>query len=120
LINELEAQEPTPLAETVRRALRTMVMAGTASAANVARLFSMSERSLRRRLQADGTGIHELLAETRLEVARQLLQQTELPLSEIAATLHYSEASALSRAFRAWSGATPSEWRTASRKRKSR
>lgn len=117
LIDGLEAQEPTPLTESVRRALRTMVMAGTASSDNVARIFSMSERSLRRRLQREGTSVHALLSETRLEVARQLLQ-TDLPLAEIAATLNYSEPSALSRAFRAWTGITPRQWRESARRRR--
>jgi AraC-like DNA-binding protein len=119
LIRGLEAREPTPLTEAVRRALRTMVMAGTASTDKLAHLFSLSERSLRRRLQAEGTGMHELLAETRIEIAQQLLQ-TELPLTEIAATLRYSEASAFSRAFRAWSGVTPREWRASARRRRRR
>jgi DNA topoisomerase-3 len=46
------------------------------------------------------------------EIARQLLEDTEVPLGQIAAALGYSEASAFTRAFRRWSGQTPTAWRT--------
>ncbi len=45
-------------------------------------------------------------------IARQLLEDTVMPLGEIAAALGYSEASAFTRAFRRWSGETPKAWRT--------
>ena len=49
--------------------------------------------------------------EIRFEIARQLLEDTEVPLAQIAAALGYSEASAFTRAFRRWSGQTPTAWR---------
>jgi len=39
----------------------------------------------------------------------QLLLETRLPLAEIAATLHHSDATAFTRAFRNWANATPSD-----------
>jgi AraC-like DNA-binding protein len=41
-----------------------------------------------------------------------LLQDTQVPLGQIAAALGYSEASAFTRAFRRWSGETPTAWRS--------
>jgi AraC-like DNA-binding protein len=38
------------------------------------------------------------------------LQDTQVPLGQIAAVLGYSEASAFTRAFRRWSGRTPTAW----------
>jgi Helix-turn-helix domain len=54
--------------------------------------------------------------EIRFEFARQLLGNTEVPLAQIAAALDYSEASAFSRAFRRWSGETPTAWRVRHRR----
>jgi len=51
--------------------------------------------------------------EIRFEIARQLLENTELPLGEIAA-LGYSEASAFTHTFRRRSGETPTAWRSGS------
>ena len=56
-------------------------------------------------------GYRAITNEIRFEIARQLLQDTEVPLGQIAAALGYSEASAFTRAFRRWSGHTPPAWR---------
>jgi len=79
--------------------------------ASSARLFSLHERTLRRRLDADRTTFHELLNDARFEVAQQLLSDTRLPAAEIAAILGYSNPGAYSRAFRGWSGSAPKRWR---------
>lgn len=99
------------VAAQVRRALYPMVLSGTATLASVARHFSLHERTLRRRLEAEATTFHELLNEARFEVAQQFLRDTRLPAAEIAAILGYSNPSAFSRAFCGWSGSTPRRWR---------
>jgi AraC-like DNA-binding protein len=57
-------------------------------------------------------GYRAITNEIRFEIARQLLQDTQVPLAQIAAALGYSEASAFTRAFRRWSGQTPTAWRS--------
>jgi AraC-like DNA-binding protein len=56
----------------------------------------------------EGTTFQQVLDETRFEAARQLLDYTRIPLTEIAASVGYSESRAFSRAFRRWSGGPPS------------
>ena len=113
LLREKEAAEALPMSSRVRRVLRSMVLAGTATAEQVAFVFSTSRRSLHRSLAADGTSLQLLVNETRFEVARQLLNESDMPAGEIAAALHYSDSSAFSRAFKEWSGTSPREWRRA-------
>jgi AraC-like DNA-binding protein len=60
-------------------------------------------------------GYRAITNEIRFEIARQLLQDTQASLAQIAAALGYSEASAFTRAFRRWSGRTPTAWRTEGR-----
>jgi AraC-like DNA-binding protein len=48
----------------------------------------------------------------RFEIARELLENTDMALSQVAAVLRYSELSAFTRAFRRWSGQSPSTWRS--------
>jgi len=98
-------------ADAVRGALHQMVLSGTASAQNVAFLFGIHERTLRKRLSAERTTLQQLVSQTRFELAKQLLENTDLPLSEIAAALRYADSAVLSRAFRGWSKTSPSEWR---------
>jgi len=106
------ARETGALGERVRRALHSQVYAsGPALAPAVADLFSLHERQLRRRLRLEGTSFRQLANDARREVAQHLLRDTRLPLSDIAAALRYADATALSRAFRQWTGMTPGTWR---------
>jgi AraC-like DNA-binding protein len=97
--------------DLVRGALHQMVLSGTSSAENVALLFGMHERTLRKRLTAERTSLQRLVSQTRFELAKQLLENTGLPLSEIASALRYADAAVFSRAFRSWSKTSPREWR---------
>lgn len=103
------------LSERVQRAVRGLVMTGGATSEKVAELMGMNGRVLRRRLFAEGSRLSELISSARFEVARQLLRDTQLSLSEVASALHYSDATAFSRAFRGWAGMSPSAWRARSR-----
>ena len=102
---------PTRLTDRVRRVLRSGVMTRRSDADSVADLFSMSARTLRRRLADEGSTFQALVAEARLVVARQLLESSRMPVSEIAASLHYGDVTAFSRAFRGWTGMPPNAWR---------
>jgi AraC-like DNA-binding protein len=110
------ADEPAPgdtgpLTEDLRRLLRTELLRDTCSAATVARLFSMHRRTLTRHLRTEGLAFRQVANEVRFEIACQLLQNTDMALGQVAAALKYSEPSAFTRAFRRWSGQTPSAWR---------
>ncbi|ANY82025.1 hypothetical protein BB934_24005 [Microvirga ossetica] len=111
-IRELEAAGADDWKETLRRVLRTEILTNRCSATTVAERFALHRRILSRHLQAEGAGFRSLVDETRFEIARQLLTQTRIPLSEVAVALGYSEASAFTRAFRRWSGQPPAAWRS--------
>ena len=101
--------------------LRTELLRDTCSATTVARLFSMHRRTLHRHLRMEGFAFRQVADEIRFEIACELLENTDMALSQVAAALKYSELSAFTRAFRRWSGQTPSAWRTSHRRvRKSR
>lgn len=95
----------------VRRVLRTLLITRRSSLEQVAQLFSMHCRTLNRRIQTQGTTFQALVDEVRYEIARQLFENTDMPVSQVTATLDYSDASAFTRAFRRWSGTTPAAWR---------
>jgi len=78
-------------AERVEGMLHQMVLSNTASADAVARLFGISERALRRRLNEEGKNLMQLVNAARFELARQLLDNTDLPTFEIAAALRYTD-----------------------------
>ncbi|NUT92715.1 MAG: AraC family transcriptional regulator [Saccharothrix sp.] len=82
--------------------------------ATAARLH-LSTRTLRRRLAAEGTSYHRLVAEVRHATALELLSTTRLGVEPIALRLGYTDASTFTRAFRRWTGTTPGAYRTLTR-----
>jgi len=111
-IDALEASHVEDFPEQVRRVLRTALLVGQASEDQIAALFAMNSRTMRRRLRTHGTGFREVTDQARFEVARQMLENSELDTAHIAAALNYSSASSFARAFKRWSGTTPGLWRT--------
>lgn len=73
----------------------------------MAERFAMSTRSLIRKLKAEGTSYQQLLDDVRKEQALWLLQETTLPIEQIAEQLGYQDTSNFSRTFRRWFGQTP-------------
>jgi AraC-like DNA-binding protein len=83
------------------------------SAPSVALELGLKQRTLNRLLSKEGTSFIRLLEDARFEQAQQLLKDSSVPMLSIAWSLGYADASAFSRAFRRWSGKTPTEWRQA-------
>jgi AraC-like DNA-binding protein len=79
--------------------------------AEIARQIAMSERTLGRQLQKEGTSYNALLARVQCERAENLLNNRDLPISEIAFRLGYADPAAFTRAFVGWHGVPPSRWR---------
>jgi AraC-like DNA-binding protein len=101
------------VSEFVARALARMVFDAAPSENRLARMLKISQRTLRRRLEAEGTSVKALVAEVRCEMARQLLAETTMPVNQIASTLNYAGPGIFSRAFKSWTGRTPRAFRTA-------
>jgi len=110
-VDQLEHHYSDDFAEQVRRVLHPALLTQQATAGHVAALFSIHQRTMHRRLNACGTNYQELADQSRFEITRQLLENSSMKLSQIAETLNYADASAFTRAFRRWSGTTPSLWR---------
>jgi AraC-like DNA-binding protein len=110
-IREVRAHGALSFADQVERALPQMLLSGMASGPAVARLFGVHERTLRRRLGAEGRGLQQLINHSRFELAQQLLANTALSVAEIAAVLCYDDPNVFSRAFRGWAKLSPTQWR---------
>jgi AraC-like DNA-binding protein len=73
----------------------------------------LHERTLGRRLQASGTTFQRLLDDTRRDFAQQLLRDTRVTVTQVAAALGYDDPTVFTRAFTRWTGRTPSRFRAA-------
>lgn len=73
----------------------------------IATHLGISSRTLHRKLAEKDMRFSTLLQEVRYQLAKQYLDDGELPISSVAYILGYSEQSAFTRAFKNWSGMTP-------------
>ena len=73
--------------------------------------LGMSARTLQRRLSDHGQSYQNLVDFARQELAQQLLRETRYSLAEVAFLTGFSEQSAITRAFKRWSGQTPRSYR---------
>ncbi|SIS20946.1 transcriptional regulator, AraC family [Aquipseudomonas alcaligenes] len=73
----------------------------------VASRLGMSSRTLRRRLDEEGSHFRQLLDEVRQALAEELLATGGLTLEEIAERLGYGEVSNFIHAFKRWKGVAP-------------
>jgi AraC-like DNA-binding protein len=96
--------------DRLRRALSEH-LSGDVSPRKLAVLLGMSIRSLQRRLNEQGTSYAEVLRDTRRELAMSYLKQPQCSVAEVAFLLGFEDASAFARAFRSWTGVSPSEFR---------
>jgi AraC-like DNA-binding protein len=107
----LRARTHGDVVRSLRQMLRKTLVTQKSSIALVARQLGMHERTLNRRLQAEGTTFQRELEAMRYGTAQQLLSETEMTLAQVAAALEYADTSAFSRAFKRWAGVTPAQWR---------
>lgn len=78
---------------------------------SIARRFEMSERSLKRKLAAEGTSFSALRDESRRTQALSLLKEERLPLHDVAERLGFSDLSSFSQTFKRWFGVSPGSFR---------
>jgi AraC-like DNA-binding protein len=78
---------------------------------DVAKELCLSERTLQRRLQEEGTSFQRLVDTTRQELAEQYLTRERLTLAEAAYLVGFSEQSTFCRAFKRWLNMSPTEYR---------
>lgn len=77
----------------------------------VAAKLGTTRRSLQRRLASRGTTFNRLVEETVLRRAKALLSNGTSPITDIALQLGYADPAHFTRAFRRWTGVTPSAYR---------
>nr|WP_093647460.1 AraC family transcriptional regulator [Paraburkholderia aspalathi] len=81
----------------------------------VAHALHYSARTLARRLGAEGTTFQAVKDELRRDIAIQRLTTTDDALASIAFDIGFDDPTAFHRAFRHWTGSTPSAYRDVSR-----
>lgn len=107
---ELAALSSQPLVSRVR-ALLGEDLAAMPDLETVAERCCMSARSLKRKLAEHGVSFSELAADMRRDEAFVLLAEGRLSIEQIAGRLGYRDPANFTRAFKAWTGETPRQYR---------
>ena len=106
-----KARDTDDLPLRVRHVVEHSLPSGEPASSRVAKQLAMSERTLRRSLATDGSSFRAIVEDVRKDRAALLLEDDRSSLAEIAIALGFSELSAFSRAFKRWTGRSPSEAR---------
>jgi AraC-like DNA-binding protein len=109
-ITVLQYRRDRLLVQQVRQALLAHA-ARAHSAEGIAALLNVSARTLHRQLKEEGASLQQLKDEVRLERAKDLLWRTARPVKQVAAAVGFRNEKSFIRAFRAWTGASPAEFR---------
>jgi AraC-like DNA-binding protein len=102
--------ERSHLADRVRVLLLDGLPNGTRSQADVARQLGLSTRALQRKLAGEATSYGALLDGTRRELALAYIREGRHSMTDIGYLLGFSGAASFTRAFRRWTGKTPSDY----------
>ena len=114
-LNTIEAGMGIDLLEEMRSIIRPLIVSQSCKVEQIASILSMHPRTLNRRLKDLDTSFRELVGDIRYEIAKQMLRDEAISILKVSNILAYADASEFTRAFKRWSGMTPSAWRMHSR-----
>ena len=95
----------------VEKAIEPMLASGVVSVDRVARELGMSRQTLYRRLKAESVTFEEILEAKRRQLAIRYLKFDRESVKAAAYKLGFSDPAAFSRAFKRWTGLSPSAFR---------
>ena len=104
----------------VLRCVVTLLRGRTPSLDEVAAELGASPRTLRRRLEAEGTSFQQILDQHRHELSARLLLEGTSSLDAICFVLGFADTASFQRAFRRWHGMSPAQYVAEERLRRAR
>jgi AraC-like DNA-binding protein len=107
----LAKMDQSDIVTRVQVVLTDQLPVGGVSDESVAEALHMSVRTMHRKLTEVNQNFRGLLVELRRNLAEQYILDNSLTLTEISLLLGFSEPSSFSRAFKNWTGTTPSDVR---------
>ncbi|MGI9265483.1 MAG: AraC family transcriptional regulator ligand-binding domain-containing protein [Gammaproteobacteria bacterium] len=111
VIRYLQELDKSDIVTWVRGLIIKNLSSGTLSKTSIASQLHMSPRNLQFKLAAQDTSYQEILDTTRRELALAYIDQRRVAITEIAYLLGFTDSANFTRAFRRWTGKSPSEFR---------
>jgi AraC-like DNA-binding protein len=101
----------TGIVGRLREAIEAELRGGSPQLESIAKRLAMSPRTLQRRLKDEGVLFNDVLDSMRFRAAKSYLAQRDIAGTEVAYLLGFVEQSSFNRAFKRWSGQTPTDYR---------
>jgi len=111
ICNNIHGDLTTEIDNAIRQIINTYAVVTHIEIEEVARLTDMSVRTLQRQLKKRGLRFNDLLNQAKFEHAKQMLGDPEMSIKAAAASLGYSDPAHFPRAFRRWSGLSPTAFK---------
>ena len=112
ILNEMLSElKGSSLASQVKHVIIECLPSGTPTEKDIVERLFMSSRTLQRKLSDEGTNFRTLLLEARRVLAEQYISDKNMPLAEISYMLGFADQSSFFRAFKKWTGDSPSQFR---------
>ncbi|WP_290575518.1 AraC family transcriptional regulator [Ketobacter sp.] len=111
ILKHMADLQPDNLSTKVQLAILDQLPSGNVKEADIASQLGLSSRTLQRRLLEEGINFQGLLQTARQKLADQYIRDENLSISEIAYLLGFSEQANFTRAFKRWTGCSPTQFR---------
>jgi len=111
LSKEAGAEPELDLVGSLRQLLRSYLAPGAPTIQDSADLAGISVRSVQRELARAGTSYRNLVGGVKLDRARELLKQPDLPILEVAFETGFKDPANFSRFFKSSTSLSPREYR---------
>ncbi|CAN7444770.1 helix-turn-helix domain-containing protein [Phenylobacterium sp. LjRoot225] len=110
-LQKVKAAEQMSLCDRVEAYVRGAIPSGNCTLPRCADKLGISARTLQHQLRSADVSFSEIVTKQRMELARTYLAEGALSVTEIALMLGYAEQTSFGRAFKKWTGASPSHFR---------
>ena len=111
ITNNKQADFYTNFSDAIRQIINSYSLTTKISINDISRATNTSVRNLQRQLKDKGLKFSDLLNQAKLTHAKQELRDTKMSIKEISESLGYSNPANFTRAFRHWTGFSPSKFR---------
>jgi len=112
VIEYLDRFDQADIVTRTRKYIIDHLPSGVPKQSRIARDQNMSLRTFQKKLSDTGTNYAELLKQVRHELACQYLKSPQHQIIKVAYLLGYSDPSNFARAFKAWNGLSPNQFRS--------
>lgn len=110
-LSEANRQQDDNLQSVVKIAIKRTLSTDQCNLVSIASLLLMSTRTLQRQLKEEHSSFSMLYDEVRFDTAAEYLQDSRIPLKQLASALGYSDQTSFSRSFKRRAGLSPQQWR---------